>query len=1834
MASDIEQILYPTLLASLREDIPPVQCMIWKGKQEYEKITFEQVYPFDTLDHIKHMICNHYKGNSAFLPRFTFVGVPLEEAAYSEKPPTMDTTYIPLDYLWYPMGTNDARATYVLKHPEYTLTHPDMRFVSADGSYASPTYEVRGRSTIEQVFLKPREGKIPVLHVFPLQTLLEEYKGQLSEEDWNKRFAPYFRYVNAEGPYEATAEDIEFGKKINYFISHQTRLLNSLNDLLEQGVEVPVIKVTGIQQLALIWKKPVRGFEGSASLFYRIKVTDKRPYMRLLPAEGSAVTKLHVKGILPIPTLDDPHVLEVWGKEISPTPGIDFCNIKYIHRPAIDITPPIYGTIRISNDGTMNLLLQPPKNVRTLHPILDFRNFTTIVDDVFHDLPQSFSTFQLKEIAVLFSLKTSVKSKKFNKFRIQQRLPYFSTFFKEINPLANDQTMISLRYKAVSQYASEDKIFTFITQLATEKIMDGESADANMIDALQNEFQFSKQEATNKLAEWFKKRGEFTVQIPEEGEFIENFNPGIDIHIYAQHPSYHFHIHRIDSFETYLRIYTVLSLLFVEEDGYFVNAATNQRHANMTNIENEIEEKSLNTEEVKQDYTGVINDPFAEEEVKADTASNVSVKGNMVPNWINDPFADEAVDVGEVLPETAPNPLEQEEIIKPKPTEVKQPIRNSEDQKLVNPKSWFIKKLQEIDKRLFDYKPKDGDKSAYSRQCAGNDDRQPSVLTQDQYERMREIYEDDPIFWIIYPLLDDTEPLQPLGTEETVTLMRYGSDANNIRYYFCPQYYCLSDEIMIRKKDFESTRDREGNPKAKDSCPFCYGTLITDKKAIVPGHTVIKRKDKKGSTTHHKYMGFMSKSGHPENFALPCCFVMQSTELRIDKDPFAHIRSSLQELAVENEINNTVEDKEYDDEPLVRRMGKVVEYAVLFETIHKEYILEPNKHPDAGVFATISPQFDAFFNQNSDKNMVTRVTIQSKLRPNAQGFLRIGTENTPYESLLGVLAPLLYKNSIEEVKERILEVVVPRIFLNAHFGNLVLEFFHPEDGRAMPATKQELMLWSQTHLGIAVNSINLYPLIRIYNAYNRFVRFIKNPTERKDLRHIQPLLAEPGLFTTKGLQLIVMEDNGAEPITIKCPVFGVSIDRHRKNDIAFISRSVKNNIRYELYIHTSNKPAKGGESEIHETIVRWNYASRRIWPDIVQKRVDEYMNQCQSRYRSIYTSHSGINSMAMIPLSKAIDPSPFLPEGIIKDSYNHIVGLTFRKPGSMNLIALPVVDDGVISISMAFSIKSIYLDWDDFKAAAVEDVVNYYREHLESLFSLYPGYRIKYIARRKDDQQIAAVQLENGIYIPVSPPKNESSLAALGLKIVTLDQLEWMIDKQLAGIPDKTSSNDWDTLVEGSQIEKRCGRDVELARKSSYMEFEELYQQFRLMVSNWIVSSKGGSGIRKGIEEIIFNSDYPEYERRKRLYIFLSSTLLSWFYPDEESWESGSTSFLRKDCRVIDSPEACSGTCYWKEDAGKCLLHVPATTDLSNKQGEREVSTPELFTKRIIDELVRFPNRRKQLRSGTISKVAAIIYPIHQVDQYIIPESSPTWTNLLQMDWAKQTIEEAKYYEEMSKEPDDSDITVPEGLELKELLGEDSNLRVRILEQKDPSKPLLPFTSILGISLGGLGLNENATIFGKEQLITYVRKISKPIGMINLIELSDDDKNIQFVKPFIGSFDKVMILVFLPNAIGVLIEENGNPEVKLASLPERIQERWKSAGLVQKNVERKQVEEVEPVAPVLIGQNPLIRKPRKPLVAQAAQVAQVAQAAVEPALSIIPSVKRKPRVRASAVMNE
>ena len=1776
MATVIEHIISPRLLDTLGET--PVTCMIWRGDQ-YETITFT-VYPFDTIDTIKRMLCAK---DSTLIPRFTFVGVPLGDSE-----PIIEESYVPINYLWYPAGTNDATRAYILNHPVRTLVEPDLRFVASDGSYASPNYDVRGRSSMEQVFLKPREGQLPVFHVFPLQQLLEEYKGSkpVAEEEWYKRFAPYFPDVPVQGPYQPDDEDLAFARKIKYYISKRASTLDYLNGLLQEGL-FPRIRVTGIRQLMLLWKKPLRGFEGSASLFYEHPVTSQLPYLRLFPAEGSPITKLHVKGVIPIPTLDDPRILESWGKEVSPTPGMDFCTMKYVHRPSIGSTQTLYGTIQVYNDGTMKFLLQPPKQIRKLDPDLDFRYFNQTVEELFTGLPQALEQAQLKEVAVFFSLKNDLHSKKFTKKRIQQRLSYFHSFFKEIAPLPEETPLIALRYKAISQYATEDKVFTFITQFIDKH---GKEFDRHMMEALEEEFDFTRKEAADALTQWVDKNAEFTVQIPEEGEFMESFNPGIDIYVHAQHPSYHFHVHRIDSDETYLRVYTLLSMLFAEEDDYFTPLESGKAQQ----IEDELDEDSLNTENIE-----------------AGTAASSSMHAAVPPPPIMnqtgfdyDVFADEPEEVAA----TAATSVSAIEAIAPPTKPKKVIIEESQEQKLVNPKNWFINKLKEIDPRLFKFKSATEGENGYARKCGSTDDRQPAVLSQDQFERMLQIYENDNIFWIIYPIEGKEDPIQPVGVEETITVMRYGSGTDSIFYYFCPDYFCLSDEIMVRVKDFNSDEDREGNPKPPQSCPFCHGKLITDKKkSAVKGYTVVKRKEKAGAGPHTR-LDFLKTTSHPEGFALPCCFIKQRT-LRMADPQFAHLRQAFQQ----EQVNLPVEEEEEDIESLLYPVSDTVEYAVLFEMIHRAYILESNKNPGPGAFAMATPLFDAFFRQNSTHQLVTRVSINLTLRPNAQGFLRVGTENTIYESLLGAIAPLIYKNSIMEVKERILEIMVPRIFVNSHFGNLVLEFYNPADGRAMPSTRQELTMWSNKELGIPVTSANLYSLIRLYNAFQRFRQFIKDPTKRKDLRHIQPLLAEPGLFTTRGIQLIVMEDNGSDPIVIKCPTFGVSVDRNMTNDFAFISRTLKTigltdnqYANYELFVHTSNKPAKGGEAEIHESIVRWNHQSRRIWPLIVQTRVDEYMNQCQSRYRSVYSSQQGVNQMAMLPLSKAVESAPFRPEGILKDQYNHIIGVTFRmKPGSDLLVILPVVDDGIISISVAFSVKNIYLDWEDIKKAPVEEVIRYYHDKLEPVFSLYPGYRIKHAVRQNGT--IMAVQLENGIYVPVAEPRKE---LPAGTSIVEIEELEWELNKQLTGTMPPKKSEDWEETLDQMSIEKQCGMDEQLTRTSSDKELEEWYQQFRLMVSNWLTSQKAGAGLRKGVEEIIFNSDLPEYERRKRLYLFISSVFLSWFYPDPDNWDKTS-SFLRKDCRLIDQADSCTGSCYWKEDEGKCLLHVTEKTKL----GDRMVSTPELFTKRIIDELVRFPARRKQLLTrGEVSKISRIIQPIREGDQYIIPEASTTWTNLLRLDWTRQVLEEKKYFEEMSRE-EEKDDKAPKSVFPDELQGmfEDSPLQFQSSGQS-----LLPLMGLLGVTLEDLELEVDARGMSKDQMINYVRMTSKPIGVIQVGE----EEPIHFVRPKLGAFDRVSILVFLPNQVGMVIEKVGDPTVPIDALPPAVLTRWKEAGIFKKKPRIVVVEE-DPV-PFIIGQNPLLRDPVVPLLAQKEEEASLV--AVPPQQKIEAVKVRKRRI--------
>ena len=1764
MSSDL---LNPRLLPDFREDMPPVRCLLWKGGAEYETLLFEdEVYPFDTLEHIKRLICHAKRGDARFLPRFLFVGIPREE----DQPPTAtaDITYLPLDYLWYPIGSDQLRDAYVLRHPVQTLSEPDTRFVAADGSYASPNYESRSRTTLENAFLKTQPGSIPTLHVFPFHLLYEAYRGAkpISETEWSKKIAPYFPDLSMEGPFVPSAQDSVAALQVRRFVSNRENTLYQVNRILQGASYLPVPVLKGVLHMTLLWTSPVPHFEGCSSLFYPLRATRTRPYLRLLPTNGSGISKLHVEGVLPIPTLHDSRILEQWNKEMSPTPKMDFLSIKYVHRPAILSTPPLYGSLHVMNDGTMRLTLQPPKTISSLDPRLDLQDMETILSPVFEGLPQTVDSYRLHELSAVITIKTSMTKPKFTRKRLLTRLPIFQTFFREIKALPEQSPLLSLRYKAVSQFVTENEVFAFITLWSTKaQLEEGEAAPDQLLEAIQNEFQFSLKEAKDVFTEWLKQKGQFVVEVPEEGEIADGYHPGVDLHIYAQHPTYIVHIHRMDSEDTYRRLLTLLSLLFVEEDGYFAQGREEVAEE-MEEQEQRWDRERRRREDGKEEEVGA----FQGDEKEPLRAELEDIDWGMM----NDPLANIGREPGSsalpALPAQPPAPAG------PTPKEPeRQKVRRMapvpEAERRVQPYQWFIHRLQELDANLFSSQAAGKADNKYSTRCQNVMDRQPVILTQDQYEDMRTVYEnDDDLFWTIYPLQGDEDPSPPAGAEK-ITVMRYGSDAHHIRYLFCPRFFCLLDEIMVRERDFLSNQDREGNPKPRNSCPFCYGGLLgkddRTKKSIV-GRTVMERK----KTTSYE-IGFMKPISSDE-LALPCCFGKQQT-LRIQDPRFDHIRKQLQEMDVldllpggEEEAKEAVgaeAEEEYYE-------AKMIEFGPLLQRLHKKYILEPNKIPAPGFFAIPTRRFDAYFHQDSTRQLVDRVSIQLTIRPSGHGFLRVGIDNTENESLLGLLAPLLNVTSLIDVKEQLITILTPRIFLHAHFGNLVLEFFDPTQTQYLPETEHELKSWSEEHLGIPMTSANSYALLRIFHSYYHFRNFLQNPKLRKELRHLQPLLAEPGLFTANGLQLVVLEDKGEEePVHVRCPIFGVSAERHKNNDIAFVSRTMRmlgtsqrEYPHYELFVYTTNKVGRGAQAEEHRVVKIWKQVENEFWPEIVQTRVKEYRTQCQSTYRSLYTPQHEVSSDTLLPLSAVVKGSSVEAEGLVRDYYNHLVGVTFRsRRGDNRLVFFPVVDDGVISIPSSFSIKSIYLDTEDIQLAPMEDALSFYEKEINTRFPLSLGYTVRALVRSKDTQEMVALQLLNGVYVPVAPPRSLEAIAAYSLPVVDLPYWESERNQQMTGFARRGYRQDvpWEEWIRHAETDQGCGADPTLEHQLSVRGMEELYQQFRVMVSRWLTSPQAGGELRRRMEDTLFRSDLPDYEKRKRLDLLLSSTFLSWFYPDEV-WEAPTLSLLRKDCRVIPTEEGCTGSCRWREtpEGGKCTLHVPQTTSLSER-GDRSVDTTELFIKRILDELVRFPSRRKELLTKDgISLVTRLTEPIRENDQYIIPESSASWLDLMRFDWLRTASEEPRFYEEMSRPFTEEDQKEVEHLprEWIERFGEDTTLIIQWSDQMNT--PLVPLMPLTGISLDTWGISPEKKVLVMEDLRRFVRKTKRSVG---LLEWKEEEKYNEEPYAYHDTFvkhrmdqDHVTLFIMIQGRIG-LVMEDGQTTLSIDLLPAELQEKWR-----------------------------------------------------------------------------
>lgn len=1684
LSSVLQNFFNPTFLPNFHypfESNVPVVYIHRSETAEPEEFPLDAMFPFMTIQDIKTFIYFLKGQDNDYHPSLQALLIPFG----SELSSAQTEEYIPLDYAF----TNVDKKGRILS--TYQLLNPfkrakaetvDKRFVDENGNRRILKIANRSDATMEELFADLFAKNIrPTFHLFLLNDVLQYTNSETiaTNREWNGRIYPYYPEITQN--YEAEIEDEREQQFLNAKVSYVEAAINITNDLDNlintRFVALKSITMSSVKFLRLYWKKPQTVVPDIQTLFYQMPTSYPFPFLRLLPYQGIPITKLYVDSPLRIPSFD-PRLVKQWADQ-KPLTKNDFLFGKVMMRDKVGEEAALFSTLRVFDDRSADFILQPPKNLKKIM-LSDIYQFPSYLQASIKDSYLENAEVEIGEAAIVCHL-SEIGTKQISKKKFLQRLVYFNAFFQEIPLLPNEQATIMLRYRAVSKFTAEDKIFTFLTQYNSRLIANGtfnaETYANDMIQALMYEFKIRFKDAKDIFVKWNEEKGKITLNVAETKDFVLQYNKGIDIAVFAQQSSYSFHLYRVSSTLHLRRILTALSLLLSASDDAFVG----------------LEEEAGDL----QDALSVKDEEEKEEEVGNEDFSNQKdgAFGADLGLYGEDYDEDEQEEEIELVAKLDANQQQQQQEQKLVVEQVKPLAKPKPAENFTKPKSfreYFTKKLYDEDQELFPkiINEKGKETQPYSTKCQAIDDRQPNILTELQYESMKDIYRDDDITFLEFPLKQD---VKPVASGEIVPVLKYGSSNLKLNYYVCCKYFCTRDYIMVLEKEFEEgihyrppRMDAQNKEifKEKGSCPFCGGKLISDKSNPGPNEWVYRRKD-----GNNRYVGLLHRTVHPKGWFQPCCFGNLPKYRATDKQ--------FERLQYVEPVKQEIKDKPVVQQPQPVKAPEIaVSYSFTLSKAHLKYIVERNKFPleiasdGSPQIGLLLPILDSYFQQDYTA-IVHKPSQKQELKPNSKAFLRVAVDNSTRgraDSFFSAIAPFLLVNSADDVRRLIKNRIDPRNFLFMNYGNLLLEFYNSSD--ADPETPQELNTWVEksAKLQVEITGENRDALVRLFKSYHRFMEFLDSKTTVKEYRQFAQMVAMPGFLTERGVAFIVLDivkDGDSERLEVRCPPYGIDNETFADVDIGFLLHHYSG--AWEPIFYIENKQAYKQFGETHEPMLTFQRADTISWPDIVQKRITEFTQKCSGPGRAAWTSRTAVDPYALISVGRALQTISQSPEGVVRDSYNHIVALTFRyEAGKSRLVAVPVVDDGTI-----ITPANIHFDWTDYKAASIDQVIRFYQENIDPFFSYYPGYTIENGVKELSTNKVVAVQLKNGIYIPCLPIKDDADEASKRVvdllpysTIKTVKEIEWAINRDIIFGKETTDTS-------------------EILLKSSERDLNEAFEYLRLTFSNWFSSDEVSGDLREKVERVIFSKTLPLFEKRKRLEIIMGSDILKWMVSGE-AFRDEQKSLLRVDCRLTVQ-DKCTGMCIWKEDESRCAIHVP------KDENELFVSVPFMLMRRLLEELIRFPERRRQLLEKQVSPLVSLKQAVLIDNQYIIPESSLAWYDLMHKDWMETGEERKKFYEEISSVSAEI-VRAPPSNEnaqrgsipasLKEFLGietEQYYLYRPEIQEGFPSS-ILPFLVSMGVFPSDLGLDDEYPYeLSEEDLRKLVLLTRRPVIQINMV---------------------------------------------------------------------------------------------------------------------------------------
>jgi hypothetical protein len=816
------------------------------------------------------------------------------------------------------------------------------------------------------------------------------------------------------------------------------------------------------------------------------------------------------------------------------------------------------------------------------------------------------------------------------------------------------------------------------------------------------------------------------------------------------------------------------------------------------------------------------------------------------------------------------------------------------------------------------------------------------------------------------------------------------------------------------------------------------------------------------------------------------------------------------------------------------------------------------------------------------------------LKSTSRGFLRLAVDNTKSNtnrSLFSALAPFLaYSNTADQVEEFISARILPRQFLQLNGGNLVHEFFNKCDKPPQNSMRE----FVGRYVGVdQLTSANIPAIERLMNSYDCFKDYLEDESQRKDMRIFYQALSEPGVLMARGLLLIILEvtverdvlkigRNGREGretevklANVRCPAYPLS-EGQQKADVGFIvhyteirrqvsrARGVPDTVSYHnmgweplFYVEPT---AVVGKTQRHKPTLTFKRADEASWPPIVQRRVSEFFSRCGSVTRGPFTSQSGMDPNALITATEVMTGVKFQTYGMIRDAYNHFVGITYGIAGKQGLVAVPVADDGSIHFE-----RRLHFDWDDYTPAAADDILKWYVKNIRSTFGQYRGYDILRIVnaraaegapvaaaprveliKSKDTSEIIGVRLANGFVIPAANMREPDKIleflndpenirlpdgVAGPIQIVTtpVDEFEWDLNRTIAYDADFRKKAFEDAEEPDTDAAKYPKKYLQLKHTDIKDELEDIYQHLRLSFARWLGSKEAGKSLREALKAVLRRNDLPLFEKRKRLDILLERKVTAWMEPTMAEGAKADVGFLRVDCMVPGmTQDECTGRCKWSTESNTCKIHTPANFAVN---GEIAIPVPRMLYLRLVDELIRYASKREEIFTQSVPRLTIRQEAERKGDQYVIVEGTPDWNSwweMLRSDWMTPEMESKKHFDEKY-------MPIPVGYGPADTRSLPESMR-RILGAADPKTanlvwnpsltPDMPYRFLLSVMKGeavetepddeghvGTGL--------KSSQIKRIAQVAK--ATVIYLTASDTDEPIRLIGKYPGATEALMI---------------------------------------------------------------------------------------------------------------